>query len=147
MEVKIKKLHKDAVIPQYSKIGDVGMDLTAVSVKLQSNEVAGRMMLATLDYGVAIEIPEGYFGLIVPRSSNYKRNGIMSNSVGIIDSGYRGPLKSIFYIPNTYATFYDVKERVAQLIILPYPQIKFVESEELSETERGEGGFGSTGNK
>lgn len=145
MNVKIKKLHPDAVIPSYSKDGDAGMDLTAVSV---TGDEKGNIIYNT---GIAIEIPKGYVGLIFPRSSisNYRLG--LTNSVGVIDSGYRGELifkfKPVLSTPfaEELKTIYDVKERVGQIIILPYPQIEFEEVEELSETERGTGGYGSSG--
>jgi len=145
MKIKIKKLHPNAVIPAYAKPGDAGMDLTAINVSWYdtgSNRV-------TYDTGLSIEIPEGYVGLIFPRSSIYKTSLLLNNCVGVIDSGYRGPIKVIYRFidenikhPDPY---YKVGDRVAQLIIMPYPQIEFEEIKELSSTERGEGGFGSTG--
>ena len=145
MKVRIKKLHPDAVIPKYAKPGDAGMDLVAIEVKWDN--ISRRV---TYDTGLAIEIPEGYVGLVFPRSSVYKTSLLLNNSVGVIDSGYRGPIKVIYRFidediryPDPY---YKTGDRVAQLIIMPYPSIEFEEMAELSETERGEGGFGSTGN-
>lgn len=140
--VKIKKLHLDAVIPSYAKAGDAGMDLTAISREKDAN---GNITYGT---GLAIEIPEGFVGLIFPRSSNSKKDMYLTNHVGVIDSGYRGEIMFKFRpIPSLVgANIYDVGERVGQLLILPYPGIIFDEVTELSDTERGEGGFGSTGN-
>lgn len=140
MKVKIKKLHPDAVIPQYAKPGDAGLDLVAVT---ETWNKANTMV--TYDTGLAIEIPDGYVGLVFPRSSISKTILSLSNSVGVIDSGYRGPIMFKFRYPEE-GPVYDTGDRVAQLIIMPYPQIEFEEVEELSSTERGEGGFGSTGN-
>ena len=141
MQVKVKKLHPDAVIPSYSKAGDAAMDLTAISV---TKDEHGNAVYGT---GLAIEIPEGHVGLIFPRSSNSKTDLYLTNHVGVIDSGYRGEImfkyRSIRGLLD--AKIYAKNERVGQLMILPYPQIKLVESDTLSETERGEGGFGSTG--
>jgi dUTP pyrophosphatase len=141
MQVKVKKLHPDAVIPSYSKAGDAAMDLTAISVTKDEN---GNAVYGT---GLAIEIPEGYVGLLFPRSSNSKTDLYLTNHVGVIDSGYRGEImfkyRSIRGLLD--AKIYAKNERVGQLMILPYPQIELVESDTLSETERGEGGFGSTG--
>jgi dUTP pyrophosphatase len=140
MNIKIKKLHTDSVIPQYAKPGDAGLDLTAVSVSIVDNKTSGYI---EYDSGLAVEIPEGYVGLLYPRSSISDTGLILSNSVGVIDSGYRGSIKCRFKaIPNT--NIYNKGDRFAQLIIIPYPNITFEEVDELSETERGDGGYGST---
>lgn len=170
MKVKIKKLNENAVIPKYAKSGDAGMDITAVS---KHYDEYGNVVYGT---GLAFEIPERYVGLLFPRSSNSKQDLILSNSIGVLDSGYRGEVMfkfkpSLFFGDNEYAeegtvgqisetfdsieipltnrydyTEYFVGDRIGQIIILPYPQIEFEEVEELSTTDRGEGGFGSTGN-
>lgn len=139
MEVKIEKLSRNAVIPSYSKHGDAGLDLVATSVHFSKYK-------SIVEYGtdLAIEIPFGYVGLIFPRSSIYKHDMILLNSVGVIDSGYRGEIKFKFWYQKRETT-YEVGDRIGQLIIIPYPQIKFVETDKLSETERGTGGYGSTG--
>lgn len=140
MKVRIKKLNENAVIPSYSKHGDAGLDLTATDIEIQDNVIE-------YSTGLAIEIPEGFVGLIFPRSSIYKTDLLLSNAVGIIDSGFRGELKLKFKTSySQLIKMYNVGDRVGQLIIIPYPQIKLIESEELSNTERGEGGFGHTGN-
>lgn len=141
MQVKIKKLHVDAVIPAYSKPGDAGMDLTAVSA---TQDQYGNVVYGT---GLAVEIPEGYVGLIFPRSSNSKTDLYLTNHVGVVDSGYRGEIMFKFRPVNGLlnAKVFQVGERVGQLIILPYPTIMFEETEELSDSDRGAGGFGSTG--
>lgn len=140
LKVKIKKLHADAVIPSYSKEGDAGLDLVATSMEIINPT---QVRFGT---GLAIEIPYGYVGLVFPRSSIFKADLSLSNSVGVIDSGYRGEIMAVFNrkFPSTQ-TPYNIGDRIAQIIIVPYPQISFIESEELSETSRGEGGFGSTG--
>lgn len=142
MDVKIKKLDELAVIPHYAKQGDAGLDLTATNYKY--DEQSDNHIYGT---GLAIEIPEGYVGLVFPRSSNRKTCAYMTNHVGVIDSGYRGEIMVTF--KNRTATYknipYEVGDRVAQLIIVAYPSINLIESGELSETERGEGGHGSTG--
>jgi|LauGreDrversion4_2_1035121.scaffolds.fasta_scaffold18029_4 dUTP pyrophosphatase len=140
LDIKIKKLNPNAVIPSYSKSGDAGMDLTAVSIDYDgdTNVVYGT--------GLSMEIPNGYVGLVFPRSSNSKKDLYLTNHVGVIDSGYRGEIMLKFRkTKEVIPRYYEVGDRVGQIIILPYPTIKFVESEELSSTERGEGGFGSTG--
>ena len=141
MQVNIKKLHDNAVIPVYSKPGDAGMDLTAISI---SKDDHGNITYGT---GLAIEIPEGYVGYIFPRSSNSKTDLYLTNHVGVIDSGYRGEIMFKFRpIPSLInAKIYQVGDRVGQLIIMPIPTITFFEVQELSNSERGEGGFGSTG--
>ena len=174
MKVKIKKLHPDAVIPAYAKTGDAGMDLTATSVSVDEY---GNICYGT---GLAFEIPEGYVGLVFPRSSNHKKGVILTNCVGVIDSGYRGEVSFKFrplyekahsiaseeykaYLKESHPNFdetqefvlleypgnnytFKVGDRIGQIIIMPYPQIEFEEVEELSETERGTQGYGSSGN-
>lgn len=171
MKVRIKKLHENAVIPSYSKKGDAGMDLTAVDKYYDAH---GCVVYRT---GLAIEIPEGYVGLIFPRSSICRQDLSLTNAVAVIDSGFRGEIlmkfkPSLMFVSNEEGlisdedeTFqcadgveipwddripmsaidYNVGDRIAQLIIMPYPHIEFEEAEELSETERGDGGYGSTG--
>lgn len=145
MVVRIKKLHPDTVIPVYAKPGDAGLDLVATE---KLTETAKQVSYGT---GLAVEIPDGYVGLIFPRSSVRKYNLELSNSVGVIDSGYRGEIQLTFNKPSVGdifapdANIYEKGDKIGQLIILPYPTINLVEVDELSETERGEGGFGSTG--
>lgn len=144
MKVRIKKLHPDAVIPKYAKHGDAGMDLVAISKESDSRRYLGYDKVVTYKTGIALEIPEGYVGLLFPRSSIYKKDLTLSNSVGVLDSGYRGEV--MFKFRKTSYHDYEVGDRVGQLIIIPYPQIEFEEVEELSDTERGNGGYGSSGN-
>ena len=142
MKVKIKKLVPEAVIPSYANLGDAGLDLVATWIKVEDHNKYGYFEYGT---GICIEIPEGYVGLIFPRSSISKTGMLLTNSVGVIDSGYRGEIKFRFkYISGTNS--YNVGDKVGQMIIMPYPKIEFEEVEELTETERGDGGFGSTGN-
>jgi dUTP pyrophosphatase len=141
MNIKIKKLNKNAVIPFYSKKGDAGLDLTAVSMTVKDT---GKYGYIEYDTGIALEIPENHVGLIFPRSSISNTGLILANGVGVADSTYRGSIKCRFKaIPGS--EIYSEGDRVAQLIVLPYPQITFEEVEELSETERKDGGFGSSG--
>lgn len=147
MEVKIKKLVEKAVIPFYAKPGDAGLDLTAVSYEYKAD-----IDCHVYGTGIAVEIPEGYVGLIYPRSSNRKTDAYMSNHVGIIDSGYRGEIMVSFKLRDREAKAiahvfkpYEVGDKIAQLIIVPYPKIEFKVVDELSTTERGENGHGSTG--
>ena len=143
MKVKIKKLSSEAVIPTYAKDGDAGMDMVATKV-ISDN-------LGSVTYGtdIAMEIPKGFVGLIFPRSSIRKTNLQLSNSVGVVDSGYRGEIQATFNkiqgIDEYARTQYLVGDRICQIMIIPHPTIEFEEVEELNNTERGEGGFGSTG--
>ena len=150
MEVKIKKLSKDAVIPAYAHDTDAGLDLVATSYEYKSD-----IDCHVYGTGLAVEIPEGYVGLIYPRSSNRKTNAYMCNHVGVVDSGYRGEVMisfknrdnldySAYEIPQLVKP-YEIGQRVAQLIIMPYPKIKFVEVDELSDSDRGKNGHGSSG--
>jgi len=139
VKLKVKKIFSNAVIPTYTKLGDAGMDLTAISV-----EKSG----AYYEYGtgLAIELPLGYVGLVFPRSSISKTDHYLRNSVGVIDAGYRGEVKIRMSVPLLGATEYKEGDRVAQLVIMKLPWVNIEQVDELSETDRGEGGFGSTGN-
>lgn len=169
MTVNFKKLHPYAVIPTKAHDDDAGFDLTAVSFTC---DCYGNYVY---DTGIAVEIPRGYVGLLFPRSSSSKTDLVMANCVGVIDSNYRGCISAkfkstirvaiistmvklflnrkfpkLFPYPakigvNNTAHRYEVGERVAQLIIMPYPEVEFVEVDELSDTERGTGSYGSTG--
>lgn len=139
MQLKIKKLHPNAILPKYAKKGDAGMDLTATEIIEETTKQI------TYGTGLAVEIPDGFVGLIFPRSSIRKVGLELSNSVGVIDSGYRGELQATFNKNGVNDTFYSVGERCCQLVIIPTPVIKVQEVDELSDTDRGEGGFGSTG--
>ena len=140
MIVKIKKLHQDAVIPKYAKDGDAGMDLVITSIMDSTPDDV------TYGFGISLEIPAGFMGLVFPRSSVRKQSLILSNSVGVIDSGYRGEIQATFKkTDGNYSKKYDIGDRGAQIIIMPVPTVEFVETGELSSTDRGAGGFGSTG--
>jgi dUTP pyrophosphatase len=143
MKVKIKKLNPSAVIPTYAKDGDAGMDMIATKV---INENLGSITYGT---DIAMEIPKGFVGLIFPRSSIRKTNLQLSNSVGVVDSGYRGEIQATFNkiqgIDDVERDSYKIGDRICQIMIIPHPDIQFAEVEELNNTERGEGGFGSTG--
>lgn len=158
MEVKIKKLYEDSVLPTKAHTTDAGYDLYAHS---KTYDKDGNIVYRS---GVAMEIPQGYVGLVFPRSSNAKKDLILSNSVGVIDSGYRGEIsfkfKKNLKLHIEYGTMgfgdeielvkggykeYSVGERIGQIIIMPYPEIEFVEVDELSDSERGDGGCGSSG--
>lgn len=142
VEVKIKLLEQHAFVPRYAKEGDAGMDLMACS---------GGTYDPDNDYieygtGIALEIPKGYVGLIFPRSSISKTPHSLCNAVGVIDSSYRGEVICRFRTnPDREHMEYRVGDRIAQLMIMPYPQVSFKQVEDLSDTDRGEGGFGSSG--
>jgi len=138
MQVRIKKLSPDGVIPTYAKDGDAGMDLVITEIKGENKYDI------TYGFGISMEIPEGFMGLVFPRSSIRKTDLVLSNSVGVIDSGYRGEIQVTF--KKTGLNKYEIGDRGAQIIIMPHPIVDFVEVDELTNTERGEGGFGSTGN-
>lgn len=152
MQVNIKKLSEDAVVPTYAKHGDAGMDLTATSKHYDDH---GNVVYGT---GLAFEIPNGFVGLLFPRSSNTKKDLVLGNSVGVLDSGYRGevilkfkPTGKVFEDDGSTIDLhpitldsYEIGDRIGQIIIMPIPQIEFVEVDELSTSDRGIGGFGST---
>lgn len=139
MKIKFKKLNERAEIPFYAKDGDAGMDLVATTL------VRTRKFF---EYGtdLAMEIPKGYVGLLFPRSSISKTDHFLRNSVGVIDSGYRGEIKLRMSIPALGEKEYIMGDKVGQLIIMKLPWVEVEEADELSNTDRGEGGFGSTGN-
>lgn len=172
LKVKIKRLDEDAVIPTYAHATDAGVDLVATSKTIDEY---GNVVYGT---GIALEIPNGYVGLVFPRSSNSKKYLLLTNSVGVIDSGYRGEV-TFKYRPSVMTVCYrklkdrlaqlllgsqrsqkrrgihtetwhlfecEVGDRVGQLIILPYPKVEFEEVKELSDSDRGTNGYGSTGN-
>lgn len=147
MIVSIKKIDPKATTPRYAKEGDAGMDLVATS---KSKEVDGYIKYGT---GLAFEIPKGYVGLLFPRSSISKVDLSLANAVGVLDSGYRGEVSFHFKraMPSSVTSHldhveYSVGDRIAQIVIIPFPEVIFEEVPELGISERGEGGFGSTGN-
>lgn len=143
MDVKFKKLHDDAKIPSYAHDTDAGLDLTAVSFT-QEFDKSNKLVLV-YHTGLAVEIPEGYVGLIFMRSSVSNKSISLTNAVAVIDSGYRGELLLKYKITtDSLPTIYQPGEKIGQLIIIPYPKIEPIEAEELSVSDRNEGGFGST---
>ena len=139
MIIKIKKLHPNAIIPTYAKEGDAAMDLHAAEIL---KDKYGNYVYLT---GVALEIPSGFVGLLFPRSSVSRTSMSLANSVGVVDSGYRGEIMLKYRQIGGENEIYRTGDRVGQLIILPYPKIELIETDELSTTDRGSGGFGSTG--
>lgn len=145
MKVKFKKLSPKAVKPTYAKDGDAGMDITCIGYQIDKDN-------NYIEYftGLAFEIPKGYVGLLFPRSSVSKTDLSLANCVGVVDSGYRGEI-TFRYKFKKDAFFASLKryqegDRIGQLMILPYPEIDLEEFVELAESQRGSGGYGSTGN-
>lgn len=136
LNIKIKKVTSTAQLPTKAHATDAGYDLYASSCHYED----GMLHYGT---GVAVEIPAGYVGLVFPRSSIANTHLTLSNSVGVIDSGYRGEIKAKFRKGGSKG--YKVGERIAQLIIMPYPEVTFEEVDELSDSDRGTGGYGSSG--
>ena len=140
LQVNFKKLHPSAITPCYANQGDAGMDLTATEI------ISNEPFQIVYGTGIAVEIPEGFVGLVFSRSSIRKYDLDLSNSVGVIDSGYRGEIQVTFNKKRGVASkAYEIGDRVCQLMILPYPVVNFVEVNDLSDSERGAGGHGSTG--
>ena len=141
MKVRFKKLVPEAVVPEKAHPSDAGFDLTCVSMHLDKQH-----NVISYGTGIAVEIPEGYVGLIFPRSSVYKKDLSLTNCVGVIDSGYRGEIAFKFRKLFPFAEAYQAGDRLGQMIIIPIPDIEFEEAETLEDSSRGAGGFGSTGN-
>ena len=139
IEVKFKKLCAEAVMPTKAHQSDAGADLVATSKKWDDEKQC--WIYGT---GIATEIPEGYVGLVFPRSSIRKYGLALANSIGVIDSGYRGEIMCSFK-PTGSCPTYNVGDKVAQMIIMPYPVVNYVEVTELSDSERGVNGHGSSG--
>lgn len=143
MIVKFKRLSKEAVMPQKAHPSDAGFDMTAISVNVTDQYV---------EYctGIAAQLPAGYMGLLFPRSSNSKKDLLLCNSVGVWDQGYTGELRFRFKKiinpehPEEFET-YSPGDKIGQIVIMPYPEIEFVETQEFELTDRGADGFGSTG--
>ena len=147
LKVRFKKLVEDAVIPTYKTVGAAGMDLTATHTEFADY---GNQLKAYT--GIAVEIPKGYVGLLFPRSSVVTTNNRLGNCVGVIDSDYRGEITFVFDNIKSasrklskYNENYKFGDRVGQLLILPFPKVELEEVEELSDSERGIGGYGHTG--
>lgn len=164
MKVRFKKLTENAVMPVKAHASDAGFDL--VATRVEPDEENGAIVYGT---GIAVEIPEGHVGLLFPRSSIYKTDLSLTNGVGVIDSGYRGEVMFKFkgamtfyrkpswvdrlalrlgYVKryNKMPRPYHVGDRIGQLVIMPYPEIEFEKADELSKTDRGASGYGSSGN-
>lgn len=157
MKVKVQRLHPNAVLPAKAHPTDAGFDLVATSIDYDRH---GNIVYGT---GLAFEIPEGHVGLLFPRSSISKKDLALANAVGVVDSHYRGEVTLKFrptlrasdkvkylrgtalYGGNGICDSYEVGDRIGQLIIMPLPDVLFLETDTLSATDRGTGGYGSTG--
>ncbi len=144
LNIDITRTSPSAVIPGYARAGDAGLDLVA-----NESAVVSFGSVTTVGTGIAIALPEGYAALVIPRSGLAARHGVtVVNAPGLIDSGYRGEIKVILALLDgaTERGFViEPGDRIAQLVILPYPQIALREVDALDETERGTQGFGSSG--
>lgn len=138
MKIKFKKLNDRADIPFYANGGDAGMDLVATTITRSSN---------FYEYGtdIAMQVPKGYVGLLFPRSSISNTDHYLRNSVGVIDSGYRGEIKIRMSTPELGKKEYNIGDKIAQLVIIKLPWVDIEEVEDLDNSERGEKGFGSSG--
>ncbi len=136
LDVKIKKINPNAILPKYAHSGDAGADVIAIS-KTENDKY--------IEYGTGLtfEVPEGYVMLVFSRGSVTKKDLMLKNSVGVLDSGYRGEL--VFRFNKNGNDVYEIGERVGQIMVLPYPLVNFKETDKLSESARGTGGWGSTG--
>lgn len=147
MEIKIKKLSPNAVIPTQGHVGDAGYDLYACDIP------GGKVVIpphgtCKIGTGIAMAIPMGYAGLVFPRSGLSTKRGLRpANCVGLVDSPYRGQIYISAHNDSTVSQTIENGERIAQLVITPVIKAKFNEVGELDETDRGTGGFGSTGMK
>ena len=148
MELKIKKLSDKAIMPIRAHNSDAGLDLTTTSITSEINECGQFILVYHSD--IAVEIPDGYVGLLFPRSSIAKKSIQFTNAVGVIDSGYRGEIMA--KVRNTSGdsipAVYKVGEKFAQLVIVPYvSDITISEVSKLQESDRGTGGYGSSDTK
>lgn len=141
MRIALKRLDPGLPIPSTSHPGDGGVDLfAAAGVSLEAGE------RTTVPTGIAVAIPEGYAGLVVPRSGMARRSGIgVVNAPGLVDAGYRGEIKVLLINHGRETLELRRGDRVAQLVVVPIAEQELVEVDELPPSVRGEGGFGSTG--
>ena len=143
MEIKIKRLNERAKIPTFGTEFSAGADLYCAE-EHEISVCSGQK--CSIGTGISMEIPEGYVGLVFARSGLACKNGLrLCNSVGVIDADYRGEIKVVLHNDSEYVREIKPGERVAQTIVMPYPKVSFIEVEELSDTVRGESGFGGTG--
>lgn len=143
MKIKFKKLNALAKTPKQSNEGDAGFDIFATNKSFPSHEQSG--LYVEFYTGISIEIPKGYVGLLFPRSSISKTRHSLRNSVGVIDSGYRGEIRFRF-TDDPSPTGYKIGDKIGQIVFIKLPKIEMEESLDLKDSERGSRGFGSTGN-
>ena len=144
MTVRIKKLNENATVPTYGTEYSAGADLYNLDERV---EIAPHTTVL-IHTGIAVEIPEGYAGLIYARSGLASKRGLApANKVGVVDSDYRGEIKVALHNHSLITHTVSKGERIAQMVVAPYIKCDFIEVESLEETVRGEGGFGSTGAK
>lgn len=144
MTLKIKRLNEDAIMPIRAHKSDAGIDLTCTNITQELNE-CGQLILV-YHTGLAVEIPEGYVGLLFQHSNVYKKSISMTNAVGVIKPGDRGEVIGKFRsTTDVVPAIFKPGERFAQLVVVPYMDIQIEEATELAESDRNENGFGSTG--
>lgn len=142
MKIKFKKLNPRAKSPERAHEEDAGFDLFACSTNWSVHEASG--LYTEYGTGLAMEIPKGYVGFLLPRSSISNTRHMLKNSVGVIDSGYRGEIKFRFS-PDSTRSAYSTGDKVGQIVLIKLPKVEMEESEILSDSNRGKSGFGSTG--
>lgn len=141
MQISFRRLHPEAPVPSQAHPGDAGWDLaSAVRVHLQPGE------RAAVPTGIAVAIPPGYAGWVLPRSGHARRHGVgVVNAPGLIDSGYRGEIEVLLVNHGHEPVTFEPGDRIAQLVVVPVPDVTWVETDQLDDTARGAGGFGSSG--
>lgn len=143
MKLNIKKLSEKAVMPVKAHNTDAGFDLTAISITTEINECG--QLIIVYHSGIAVDIPEGYVGLLFSRSSIAKKSIIQTNCVGVIDAGYHGEIMAKFKTTtDVVPAVYKEGDKFAQLVIVPLAQIDLEEVDELPDSERNDGGYGSS---
>ena len=143
MEIKIKRLNERAKIPTFGTEFSAGADLYCAE-EHEISVCSGQK--CSIGTGISMEIPEGYVGMVIARSGLACKNGLrLCNSVSVIDADYRGEIKVVLHNDSEYVREIKPGERVAQMIVMPYPKVSFIEVEELSDTVRGKSGFGGSG--
>jgi dUTP pyrophosphatase len=147
MDLLVRRLHPNAVLPHYATAGAAAFDLTAISLEILPVRTYGTTAGRKCVYGtgLAVGIPPGWAGFVYARSSVHKTGMQLSNCVGIIDSDYRGEIQVVFHLRSVGEELYRVGDRIAQMLVVPVSQLQLVEVDALGETDRGSGSFGSTG--
>ena len=151
--IKVKKLREDAVVPKMATIGSAGSDVRACMYDEVTGQKVTKIVVPAngsvkIGTGLAFQLPQNHVMLIMPRSSTGIEKGLMlQNTVGVLDSDYRGECFLFFKNMKDEPVEIEDGERIAQVIVIPYPNLEYEEVEELDTTERADGGFGSTGRK